>query len=111
MVPLQPVLYIDWIDPGDAGIPFFMRADLNSIDDEERVPKDGSADRGMQLLREVVARAPQNVAFQVHLASALAGSDLEDDARIMLQPLLDVGVQLAEISEASALVERLGVKP
>ena len=70
----------------------------------------GLADRGTQLLQEVVARAPQNVTFRVHLASALADSGLEDDARITLKPLLDAGIPLAEISEVSALMERLGVK-
>ena len=70
----------------------------------------GLADRGTQLLQEVVARAPQNVTFQVHLAIALADSGLEDDARITLKALTDAGVPLAEISEASALMERLGVK-
>jgi putative PEP-CTERM system TPR-repeat lipoprotein len=70
----------------------------------------GLADRGTQLLQEVVARAPQNVTFRVHLAIAQADSGLEDDARITLKPLLDAGVQLAGIPEASSRLERLGVK-
>jgi putative PEP-CTERM system TPR-repeat lipoprotein len=67
----------------------------------------GLADRGTQLLQEVVARAPQNVAFRVHLATALADSGLEDEARVALKPLLDAGVQLADVPEASALLQRL----
>jgi putative PEP-CTERM system TPR-repeat lipoprotein len=70
----------------------------------------GLADRGIQLLQEVVTRAPQNTIFRVHLAVALADNGLEDEARVTLKPLLDAGVQLAEISEAATLVERLSVK-
>ena len=71
----------------------------------------GLNDRGTQLLQEVVERAPQNVTFRVHLATALADSDLQNDARIILQPLLDADVQLADISGAPALMERLGIEP
>jgi putative PEP-CTERM system TPR-repeat lipoprotein len=70
----------------------------------------GLADRGTQLLQEVVARAPQNTTFRVHLAIALADSGLENDARITLQPLMDAGVQFEQLSEASALMQRLGLK-
>lgn len=70
----------------------------------------GLAERGTQLLQEVVERAPQNITFRVHLAIALAEGGLEDDARILLQPLMDADIQLAEISGAPALMERLGVK-
>lgn len=69
----------------------------------------GLAERGTQLLQEVVASAPQNVTFRVHLAIAQVDSGLEDEARITLKPLLDAGIQLAGIPEASARLERLGV--
>jgi putative PEP-CTERM system TPR-repeat lipoprotein len=69
----------------------------------------GLGDRGTQLLREVVARAPQNTTFRVHLAVTLADNGLEDDAKIALQSLLDANVPVADIPEASALMDRLGV--
>jgi tetratricopeptide (TPR) repeat protein len=70
----------------------------------------GLSDRGAQLLGEVVERAPDNITFRVHLAVALAGNDREDEANITLQPLLDAGVPLGDMPEASALLDRLGIK-
>ncbi|MCB1704563.1 MAG: PEP-CTERM system TPR-repeat protein PrsT [Halioglobus sp.] len=71
----------------------------------------GLTDRGTQLLQEVVARAPENVSFRVHLAVALADSGLENEARLVLQPLLDAGIPFADIPGAAALIDRLDGKP
>jgi putative PEP-CTERM system TPR-repeat lipoprotein len=71
----------------------------------------GLTERGTQLLREAVARAPENVSFRVHLALALTDSDLEDEARLVLQPLFDAGIGLAELPGGSTLIERLQSRP
>ncbi|CAA0095604.1 Beta-barrel assembly-enhancing protease [Halioglobus japonicus] len=69
----------------------------------------GLGDQGTQMLREVVALAPDNVTFRVHLATALADNGLEDDARAVLHPLVYSDTPLAEPPppEVTALMDRL----
>jgi Flp pilus assembly protein TadD len=71
----------------------------------------GLVERGTELLQDAVARAPNNATFRIHLASALAESGFEEDARITLQPLLNTDIKLADFSGAPALLEQLGIQP
>ena len=70
----------------------------------------GLGDRGTELLRDVVERAPENITFRIHLAVALADNGLEDQARMTLAPVMDSNIQSTDIPEAAALLERLGIE-
>ncbi len=69
----------------------------------------GLGDQGTQMLREVVAHAPDNVTFRIHLATALADNGLEDDARSVLHPLVysDNPLGEAPLPAVTALMDRL----
>ena len=69
----------------------------------------GLGEQGTQMLREVLALAPENVTFRIHLATALADSGLTNDARSVLHPLVYSDTPLSEppLPEVTALMERL----
>lgn len=67
----------------------------------------GEVDRGVKLMREGVAIAPQSNDLRLSLASALAKAGRKADARKELEPLFALGSKYERAAEVAALMKTL----
>lgn len=67
----------------------------------------GEVDRGLKLMRDAVAIAPQSNDLRLSLASALSRAGRKDDARKELEPLSALGSKYERAAEVAALMKTL----
>ncbi|MFT4518415.1 MAG: putative PEP-CTERM system TPR-repeat lipoprotein [Halioglobus sp.] len=70
----------------------------------------GLSERGAELLKEVVAAAPNNGTFRFHLVQALVESDRKDEAGRILKELMRSKIKFDERNKAEELMESLGLE-
>lgn len=67
----------------------------------------GEVDRGLQMMRDAVAGAPEVRDLRFNLAQALARSGRKADARKELEPLVDLGSRYERAAEVAELMKTL----